>query len=119
MAKIRTIMKRPVQVHWHVTNIVGSLGNLQRTVGGYIETVTFSGRMRAEDDFVIICDEEGLLNNKKYNCTVRVVDQRWPDFGEIPFCGDIAVLGVAGDEFADCPLTLAEWKKMVVKHASV
>ena len=119
MAKIRAIIKRPDEEYGHVTNISCSLENMQRTVGGYIETVTFSGRMRAEDDFVIICDEEGLLNNKKYNCTVRVVDQRWPDFGEIPFCGDIAVLGVAGDEFADCPLTLAEWKKMVVKHASV
>ena len=119
MAKMRAIIKRPDEEYGHVTNISCSLENLQRTVGGYIETVTFSGRMRAEDDFVIICDEEGLLNNKKYNCTVRVVDQRWPDFGEIPFCGDIAVLGVAGDEFADCPLTLAEWKKMVVKHASV
>lgn len=119
MSKLRAIVKRPDEEYGHVTNIICSLENLQRTVGGYIETVTFSGRMRAEDDFVIICDEEGLLNNKKYNCTVRVVDQRWPDFGEIPFCGDIAVLGVAGDEFADCPLTLAEWKKMVVKHASV
>ena len=115
--KIRAIIKRPDEEYGHVSFISDTLENLQRTVGGYIETVTFSGRMRPEDDFVIICDEEGLLNAKPYNCTVRVVDQRWPDFGEIPFCGDIAVLGVYGDGFADCPLQLSEWKKMLVRKS--
>ena len=31
----------------------------------------------------------------------------------IPLRGDIIVLGVDEDEFADCPLQLADWKKMV------
>ena len=81
--KIRAIIKRPDEEYGHVSFISDTLENLQRTVGGYIETVTFSGRMRPEDDFVI--------------------------------CGDIAVLGVDGEDFADCPLQLKEWKKMLVR----
>lgn len=115
--KIRAIIKRPDEEYGHVTFISDTLENLQRTVGGYIETVTFRGLMRSSDDFVIICDEEGLLKKKPYNCTVRVRDQRWPRLADLPLCGYIVVLGVSGDELADCPLQLAEWKKMLVRKS--
>ena len=44
--------------HIHFTNAE----NLQKTVGGYIETFTFS------KDACIICNEEGRINGDKYNC---------------------------------------------------
>ena len=39
MSKIRAIVKRPDEKYGHVTHISASLENLQKTVGGYIETV--------------------------------------------------------------------------------
>ena len=113
--KIRAIIKRSDEEYGHVSFISDTLENLQRTVGGYIETVTFPPLMRNEDKFVIICDEEGRLKGKEYNCTVAPRDQRWMRI-ECDFRGDIAVLCVDGDEFADCPLQLSEWKKMLVRR---
>lgn len=52
--KIKVIVKdpeKPARVVW----ISNTLENLQKTVGGYIETVTIS------TDAVIICNEEGNL----------------------------------------------------------
>ena len=112
--KIRVIIKRPDEEYGHVSFISDTLENLQRTVGGYIETVTFPPLMRNEDKFVVICDEEGRLKGKEYNCTVEPKDQRWMRIS-CSFVGDIAVLGVDGEEFADCPLQLKEWKKMLVR----
>lgn len=110
--KIRAIIKRPDEQFGHVTNISCTLENLQRTVGGYIETVTFPGA-DPKDTFVIICNEEGRLRDLPYNFVLFVTDTRWMIWDPIPLYGDIVVLGVDEDEFADCPLQLADWKKMV------
>lgn len=93
--KIRVLTKRPGQVP-RSTWIENSLKNLQNYVGGYIETVTLS------TDFVVICDEEGRLNGKEYNCTICGVD----------FVGDIIICGVKKDEFADLPIEYNEAKKI-------
>lgn len=53
MSKIQGIAKRPGTAPY-VTNISNTLENLQRFVGGWIETVSFP-----EDGVVIVCDEEG------------------------------------------------------------
>ena len=66
-------------------------------MGGYIETVTLAF------DLVIICDEEGRLKGKEYNCTVCGVS----------FVGDIIVAGVQGDEFADLPLDYETMKSFL------
>jgi len=113
MSMIRAIVKRPDEEYGHVTNVSDKLETLQKTVGGYIETVTYRSLMRPEDEFVIVCDEEGILKSADYNCTVVVMDQRWRDRGPVTFFGTIVVLGVAGDEFADCPLDFQDWKKML------
>jgi hypothetical protein len=94
MKVIRALAKRP-DSKWYSTNVSNSLENLQRFVGGYIETVTFAG-------LVIICNEEGRLKGLPYCCTILGHD----------FVGDILIVGVNGDEFADCPLTLAEAKRI-------
>lgn len=114
---IRAIVKRPDEEYGHVTNVSDKLETLQKTVGGYIETVTYRGLMRPEDEFVIVCDEEGILKSAEYNCTVVVHDQRWQDRGPVTFFGTIVVLGVAGDEFADCPVDFQDWKKMLWRES--
>lgn len=116
MSKIRAIIKRPDEQYGHVTNISNTLENLQRTVGGYIETVTIFGP-RDGESFVIICDEEGRLKGKNPNCQVPSSFPRKPHgFAEtlIDFYGDIVIVGVDGDEFTDCPLDFKDWKSMVL-----
>ena len=110
---LRAIVKRPDEEYGHVTNVSDKLETLQKTVGGYIETVTWPALMRKQDEFVVVCDEEGLLKDAPFNCTVVVKDQRWRDRGPVTFFGTIVVLGVDGDECADCPLPFADWKKMI------
>ena len=97
MNKIKAIIKRPDEEFGHMTWISDTLENLQKTVGGYIETVTLA------QDLVVICNEEGRLQGLEPNCTI---------FG-IGFVGTIAVVGVDGDAFADVPIELGEWKKML------
>jgi len=41
--KIKVIIKRPDEKYGHVTNITNTLENLQKTVEGYIETLTMPG----------------------------------------------------------------------------
>lgn len=68
----------------------------QEAVGGHIETVSVTS------DCVIICDEEGLLKDYPMNCEIC---GHW-------FFGTILFVGVDGEEFADVPLSWAEFKKM-------
>ncbi|MBE6016691.1 MAG: DUF3846 domain-containing protein [Lachnospiraceae bacterium] len=96
MAKIKAIIKRPDEKVGHMTWISDTLENLQRTVGGYIETVTFG-------DMVIICDEEGRLKKKEPNCTI----------GNVSFVGTIIAVGQDGDEFADVPIDMTGWKFLI------
>jgi hypothetical protein len=60
-----------------------TLKNFQKTVGGYIETVTLAS------DLIIVCDEEGRLKGKPHNCKVANVD----------FVGTVIAVGSNGDDF--------------------
>ena len=93
--KIKVIVKRPDEKYGHVTNISCTLENLQKTVGGYIETLTLPG-------FTIICNEEGRMIGLPRNCTVCGYD----------FVGDIVFAGVKGEEFADLPCDWQAFKMM-------
>lgn len=92
--KYNVYIKEPGKMPRSV-NISGSLENLQRTVGGYIETLTLA------DDMVIICNEEGKLLGLPYNCHICGED----------FVGTIIFMGVHGDEFADVPIDWKSFKK--------
>lgn len=85
MKKIKVIVKRPDSKPY-TTWISNSLENLQRTVDGYIETVTLA------TDCVLIVNEEGRLLGLPYNCNICGLD----------IFGTVIVAGVDGDEFADC-----------------
>ena len=92
---ISALVKRPGEPPRHV-NVSNSLEAFQKNVGGYIETVTLAR------DLVIICNEEGLLLDLPYNCTIRGVD----------FVGPILMVGVKGDEFADLPVSWPDLKRL-------
>ena len=95
MGKIGVIIKEPGRVPRHV-NVSDTLENLQKTVGGYIETVTL------RSDLVAICDEEGRIKGKPHCCNICGVD----------FCGTVILAGVDGDEFADIPCAFADFKRL-------
>lgn len=80
--------KAPVE-----TMIKNELSELQRIVGGYIETVTF-GRE------VVICNEDGRLKGLEHCATVHGVD----------FVGTIIIVGRRGGTFTDVPEN--EWRFM-------
>lgn len=100
MGKIRAIIKRPDEEYGHMTNISGTLENLQNTVGGYIEAIPLT------DELVVICNEEGKLRGFEPNMLLP-----WGDM----LVGTIIILGVDGDEFADIPITFKTWKELVDK----
>lgn len=99
MRKLKAIVKRPDELYGHVCHISDSLENLQRTVGGYIETVDLT------DEVVVICNEEGLLKNLPHN--MKLHDQE--------LVGTIIVLGQNPllDEFCDLDISFDEWKYVV------
>ena len=81
--KIRVIMcpaNRAPYTCW----IENSLSNMQRIVGGYIETVNIA------EDAVIVCNEEGRLIGLPENKSLPVRG----------FCGDCFICGADGEEFA-------------------
>lgn len=95
--KISALVKRPGQPPRHVW-VTDSLEALQKAVGGYIEMITRS-------EFVVICDEEGRLKDKPYNCTI---------FGH-DLVGDIVIVGrdpEDTDELADLPYKWDEIKEI-------
>ena len=106
-SKIRAIIKRPDERYGHVTNISPSLKNLQRIVDGPIETI------KVTPDAVCICNEEGKLRGLQQNFIM----------GRIPFhdviVGEVAVVGVDGEEFCDCPIDFQTWKFMLGRWGNV
>jgi hypothetical protein len=98
-------VKRPDEQFGHVTWVSDSLKNLQKTVGGYIETVTL------DNGVVLICNEEGRIRNMPYNFTLRrmrgVVTIQNAIFGTVIACG------ADGEEFANIPIDFNEWKALL------
>lgn len=90
---MKVIVKEPGEYPGHYEEIQNTLAALQKIVKGYIEAVTI------RPGVVVICDEEGLLKGKDYNC--------------MSFVGTIVVVGVNGADMVDVPLTLPEWEAMI------
>lgn len=99
--KIKAIIKRADETVGHMTNISNTLENLQRTVGGYIETLTLKHDPEDSKAITIICNEEGLINDMPYNCTL----------GGHQLFGDIIICGASDEDFADIPISFKEWKE--------
>ena len=77
--KIKVVMC-PVDRAPYVTNISDSLENLQKIVGGYIETVGIA------TDCVMVCNEEGRLIGLPDNRSVSWL-MPYSVQGDVFFCG--------------------------------
>ena len=108
--KIKCIVKRPDEQFGHVTWISDSLENLQKTVGGYIETVSIDNH-----ELVLIVNEEGKLRDMPYNfsalCSAHAYDAH-VEWREVLY-GTVIACGVEGDVFADIPIDFNEWKALL------
>ena len=102
--KMRVLIKRPDEQFGHVCNISNRLENLQRTVGGYIETHTIATSADGKP-IILVCNEEGKLKGLEHNFYL------WDD----EIVGTVFLCSAEGDELSDLPLTfgLAEWKKLL------
>ena len=89
MSMLKVIMC-PAERPPYVTNISGSLENMQKIVGGYIETVTID---TSSGPIVIVCNEDGRIQDLPENRSLFLDG----------FCGDCFICGVSGEEFADIP----------------
>ena len=108
MRKIKAIVMRTDEPYGHMTWISDTLENLQRTVGGHIQTFP------VDEKNVVLCNEEGLLENLPYNCTL--LDDRSLQYVRVPrqtFYGDIIVVGVDDDSFADVQIDLKRWRFLI------
>lgn len=92
MEKIKVIVKRPDEPVGHIEEIDNTLEALQKTVGGYIETMTL-------DDTVLIMNEEGMIKGLPEN--FRILSNT--------IYGTVVVAGVNGEEFGDVPFDLGQW----------
>lgn len=101
MEKIRCIIKRPDETYGHVTNISCTLENLQKTVDGYIETLTIG------EGIVLICNEEGKILKLQPNFFIG--SGYWAD----QIRGTAIIIGQSGDEFCDVPISFDTWKQLL------
>lgn len=96
MKAIRVLIKdpgrRPVEMY-----LPNTLEAFQTMADGYIETVTL------RKDVVIVCNEEGLLRHMQPNCRI----------GGHLFVGPILVVGVDGEDFGSCPLSVKEFEELI------
>lgn len=97
MSKIKAIIKRPDEEFGHMTNISCTLENLQKIVGGHIETVYLGG-------LILIVNEEGKLLGLEPNFRL---DQG--AFADV-IMGTAIVVGQNGEDFGDCPIVFEAWK---------
>jgi len=95
---MRAIIKEPYSIG-HVVEVKNEIEELQRIVGGYIETVPLFPNLS------VICDEDGQLKRREYNCNLC----------GYRFVGTILIVGVDGDEFTDVPEAFLEILEEVQK----
>lgn len=87
---MRILIKNPSDEGFRQIVVPNDLHVLQQLVDGYIETVTLA------TDACVICNEEGRLKDLEHNCKYCGVD----------FVGTILIVGIDGDEFTDCPMSV-------------
>lgn len=80
--------------HPCIVNIDGSLKSMQETVGGYIQAI-----YPFDDPIALVCDEEGLFKNTKWN---RRITQDCAIKGAFFLCG------LDEEDFTDMPDALID-----------
>ena len=87
---MRILIKNPGDEGFRTIVVPNDLKVLQDLVDGHIETVTI------EEDYCVICNEEGRLKDLEHNCKYCGID----------FVGTILIVGIDGDDFCDCPMSV-------------
>ena len=98
---IQIIEKRPGDKVGRLTWAGNSLKNLQGRVGGNIQA------LKLTNDVVMLCNEEGKILGLPENFRLP-----WGD----PVVGTVILCGAKGDEFADVPIGIDEWRKILEKY---
>ena len=107
MSKIKAIIKRPDEEFGHIANISNTLENLQKTVGGKIETLYLGHGL------ILIVNEEGKLMNLEPNFRTG------RGFFADTIVGTAIVVGQNGDDFGDIPITFQTWKNLLTAWREV
>ena len=94
---MKALYKRQGDKGFREIEVENELRALQQLVGGYIECVYLS------PEACVICNEEGRIYGMAHNCVFEGID----------YVGPILVVGVDGDEFTDCPISVAMANKGV------
>ena len=92
--KIRAIVKKPGEPIGHKITLDNNLRAFQEVVGGPIETVTFL------QGVTVIRNGEG--RNRDLPENFRMMSET--------IHGAVAVVGVYGENFTNCPLNMETWK---------
>ena len=100
--EIRAIIKEPKKSAF-VKTIPNTLESLQNLVGGYIQCISLG--QKNGKPILAICNEEGKLMGLPNNIPI----------GYDVLCGTVVIVGDAGEDFGDCPLTLDEFKACLPK----
>lgn len=106
--KIKAIIKRPDEVAGHMTYITNTLKNLQKIVGGYIQTVTIGDAQK----IVMICNDEGKILELEPNFIYGIIA---PDM----IMGTVIICGTDGEEFTDTELSMEQWKRLLTIWGNV
>ena len=96
--KINVIIKYPGEPLGHVEAVENTLKTFQDLVGGNIEVV------HLPKDTIAVINEDGKFRELKENFPLP-----WGDV----IVGSAVLCGTSGDEFADVPITLGEWGKLL------
>lgn len=115
-SKIKVLIKRPDEQYGHMTWISSTLANMQRTVDGYIQAVTLSDDIMPQDEkfpdkVILVCNEEGKVQGLPNNMDVRI--EGFLGCGWDNIAGTFFLCGEDGDEFADVPISMKQWKAYV------
>lgn len=101
MSKIKAIIKRPDEEFGHIANISNTLENLQKIVGGHIETLYLGHGL------ILIVNEEGKLMNLEPNFRTR------SGVFPVTIVGTAVLVGQNGEDFGDVPITFQTWKNLL------
>lgn len=97
MKALSVIRKEPGGAYFY-DKLRNDLESFQACVGGYIEAIPID----CSGSIIVICDEEGRIKKKPYNCTID----------GISFVGPIVIVGVDGEEFADAPVDIKTMEEL-------
>ena len=104
MGDIRVIVKRHNELYGHTVNISNDLKTFQGIVEGYIETITICNNPRV----IMVVNDEGKIRDLPENFTIG-------SWIKDTIHGTVILCGAEGEEFADVPIDMTTWKRMLVQ----